>query len=425
MLAMLSLVAWAAGQDDDDDAAGEEGAAEATSEAAAEGSLEEDRPATDLVDEYAEARDIVLEQISRIIKLDLGENSAGRLALCFGILLLTLVARKLVIMVCSSWLERLARRTAWKFDDKLFPALSGPVGWMVLVIGLFLAVSVLSLPEAADLFVLRLFQASTLTIAFWGVLRFIDLLAESFVDVAREREMGVYHFIPLIKKAARVFLMIIAAILVVQNLGYNVGSLLAGLGIGGLAIALAAQESLGNFFGSVSIVADRPFKVGDWIQVGSRVDGDVEEIGLRSTKVRTWSKTLMSIPNKVMANEIVENWSKMPKRRVKQYVGVTYSTSPENMEGLVEDIRQLLREDEGVHQEFILVNFTDFGESALEILVYYFTKTTRWLDHMDVRQRINLKIMKAVAARGSSIAFPTRTLHLDGDLARRLVERAE
>jgi MscS family membrane protein len=204
---------------------------------------------------------------------------------------------------------------------------------------------------------------------------------------------------------------------VIQNLGYSVSSLLAGLGIGGLAVALAAQESLGNFFGSISIIADRPFKVGDWIQVGDRVDGDVEEIGLRSTRVRTWSKSQLTIPNKVMAGEIIENWSRMPKRRVKQIVGVTYETKPEDMGALVEDIRELLRADEDVHQEFILVNFTDFGASSLDILVYYFTKTTKWLEHMDVRQRINLKIMKAVNARGLSIAFPTRTVYFEGDIA--------
>jgi len=170
-------------------------------------------------------------------------------------------------------------------------------------------------------------------------------------------------------------------------------------------------------------VADRPFKIGDWIQIGDKVDGDVEEIGLRSTKVRTWSKSLMTIPNKMLANEIIENWSKMPKRRVKQYIGVTYSTSPDTMDALVQDIRQLLKEDEGVNQDFILVNFTDFADSSLQILVYYFTKTTAWLEHMDIRQRINIKLMRAVEARGSSIAFPTRTVHFDGEIAENLVSK--
>lgn len=368
------------------------------------------------VTELAQVREEALGKLSELTNLDFGGNSSLRLLTFFVLLVATFVIRKIVVGIYSRWFHRAAQRTSWSFDDKLIPALTAPLGAMVYIVGFFLSISALSLSPSLDLVVLRIFQASTMTVLFWGLLRAVDVMAEVMVDVAKEKDMGVYHFIPLIKKATRVFLIVVAVILVVQNLGYSVGSLLAGMGIGGLALALAAQQSLANFFGSVSIVADRPFKVGDWIQVGDRVDGDVEEIGLRSTKVRTWAKSQLTIPNKLLADEIIENWSRMPKRRVKQYVGVTYSTSPENMEGLVEDIRALLRADEGVNQEFILVNFTDFGESALQILVYYFTSTTAWLEHMDIRQRINLKIMKAVEARGSSIAFPTRTLHIEGTL---------
>lgn len=364
--------------------------------------------------EYSTARDQLIEHLSQLTDLDFGGNSGARLAMFFLLLLATFITRKIVVGIYRRWFHRAAEKTAWEFDDKLIPAMTGPIGAMVFVIGFFLSVSVLSFSPAMDVVILRVFQASTMTVLFWGLLKAVDVFAEVMVDVAKERDMGVYHFIPLIKKTARIFLIVVAVVLVVQNLGYSVGSLLAGMGIGGLALALAAQESLANFFGSVSIVADRPFKVGDWIQIGSRVDGDVEEIGLRSTKVRTWSKSLMTIPNKVLANEIIENWSRMPKRRVKQVIGVTYSTTPDEMEGLVEDIRQLLREDEGVNQDFILVNFTDFGDSALQILVYYFTSTTAWLAHMDIRQRVNLKIMKAVEGRGSSMAFPTRTVHIEG-----------
>lgn len=365
---------------------------------------------------FSEMREGVLERLSQLTDLDFGGNSGIRLLGFFVLLLATFVIRMVVVAIWVRWFSRVAERTSWTFDDALIPAMTGPIGAMVYIVGFFLSVSILSLSPNMDVVILRIFQASTMTVLFWGLLRMVDVFAEVLVDVAKQKDMGVYHFIPLIKKTTRIFLIVIAVVLVVQNLGYSVGSLLAGMGIGGLALALAAQQSLANFFGSVSIVADRPFKVGDWIQIGDRVDGDVEEIGLRSTKVRTWAKSQLTIPNKVLADEIIENWSRMPKRRVKQYVGVTYSTSPENMEGLVEDIRQLLREDEGIHQDFILVNFTDFGESALQILVYYFTSTTAWLEHMDIRQRINLKLMKAVEARGSSIAFPTRTLHLEGGL---------
>ena len=228
--------------------------------------------------------------------------------------------------------------------------------------------------------------------------------------------------VPLIKKAIRIFVLLIGIVMVIDNLGYSVGGLLATLGLGGAALAFAAKDTIANLYGSLALVLDRPFKVGDWIMVGKDIDGDVEEIGLRSTKVRTWPKTIMSIPNSVLANETINNWSRMPKRRVKQVIGVTYDTSPDDMDGLVEDIRNLLREDEDIEQEFILVNFTDFGDSSLNILVYYFTKTIQWLDYMDVRQRMNLKIMRAVEQRGLSIAFPTRTVHLAGDGTESLLE---
>lgn len=372
--------------------------------------------------EFAAIRKEVRSRLSEIFNEDLGENSWGRLWTAFGIILLTFIARKIIGYVFENWLHRLAGKTSWKFDDEMVPALRAPVGALVFVIGLFIALTVLKFSPEWDHVIVLLVKAATLTIVFWGILRAMDVFANTFMEVAESRGSGVHGFVPLIQKAARTFLIIIAVIIVVQNMGYSVSSLLAGLGIGGLAVALAAQETLGNFFGSVSLVADRPFKVGDWIQVGSKVDGDVEEIGLRSTKVRTWSKSLMSIPNKVLANEIIENWSQMPKRRVKQYIGVTYSTPADTMHLLVEDIKKLLREDEGVQQDFILVNFTDFGESSLQILVYYFTSTTAWLAHMDIRQRINIKIMKAVEARGASMAFPTRSLQFEGDLAEKIAE---
>jgi MscS family membrane protein len=366
-----------------------------------------------------------MQWLSGLMRMEVGDNSTRQILASFLVLLVSFVLRKAVLVFVFSALRKITTRTRWRYDDKFVASMESPVSAFVLVIGIFLALTTLTLPALVDLFVLRAFQAATMTVLFWALLRFVDLLADVMADAARERDMAVYHFIPLLKKAVRVFLVMIAAVLVIQNLGYSVGSLLTGLGIGGLAVALAAQESLGNFFGSVSIAADRPFKVGDWIQVGDKIDGDVEEVGLRSTKVRTWAKSQLSIPNKVLANEIIENWSRMPKRRVKQVVGVTYETSAEDMDGLVQDIRRLLREDEGVHQEFILVNFTDFGASSLDVLVYYFTTSTKWLEHMDVRQRINLKIMRAVKARGLSIAFPTRTLYFEGDIAPRLADRSE
>ena len=186
---------------------------------------------------------------------------------------------------------------------------------------------------------------------------------------------------------------------------------LTGLGIGGLAFALAAKDTVANVFGSITILVDRPFRVGDWITTDG-ADGVVEEIGLRSTRIRTFAKTVVSLPNQGLANATVENHSLMPKRRVKMTVGVTYSSSAAQMQTLVARIEALLRARDDVHQEFLLVKFTDFGASSLDVLIYYFTATTDWAAHLQARQEINLAVMGIVEEMGLSIAFPTRTVHL-------------
>lgn len=336
----------------------------------------------------------------------------------FLILLSTLLLRGVVTRLIFNWLKRLARRTEMTFDEDFLNALEKPVSFFLLILGVFLAVESLPLDTELAGALGNVFRGITTFTIFWALWRLISVLGDVAANLTHNRNADIYGFIPLLRKALRIFVVIIGVLMVIDNLGYEVAPIIGALGLGGAAIALASKDTLANLFGSLMIVLDRPFKVGDWIMVGDKVDGDVEEIGLRSTKVRTWPKTVISIPNSVLANEYINNWSRMPKRRVKQVLGVTYGSSAADMQALVEDFRTILREDDGVQQDFILVSFLDFGESSLDILVYYFTVSTAWLVHMDVRQRINLKLMQAVETRGLSIAFPTRTLHLDGMVAR-------
>ncbi len=365
--------------------------------------------------EVDESTTLDWDAMSELLSFQFGDNTFGQYLLSFFLLLATFVVRKIFLLIFAKRLREWTEKSKFSYDDKVVRAFEGPIAALIFLLGIFMAIRVLTLDPPLQAFIGNAFEVGILAIIFWAGLRLIDVVGAILTDIASDRQLGIYHFIPLIRKTARVFFVIIGSILIIQNLGYSVGSLLAGLGIGGLAIALAAQESLGNFFGSISIAADRTFKVGDWIVVGDRVDGTVEEIGLRSTKVRTWSRTLLTIPNKVIANEVVENWSKMPNRRVRQVVGVSYETSRQNMTGLLEDIEKLLRDNEEIDQKFIMVRFTDFGESSLDILVYYFTRSTAWAEHLRVRQEMNLAIMALVEKWGSSIAFPTRTLYLHGD----------
>ncbi len=360
------------------------------------------------------------EPIKIIFGSNIGIFTYGELLLSFSLLLVTLAARNVLTNVIFKRLKALAANTETEFDDRMIEALGKPVSLFFLTLGIYLAAVVLPLDPKVEGTITSLFKGISMVLFFWSMLRLMDVAADILTEFTDKKDLTISGFIPLIKKVVRIFILIVAFIMVIDNLGYSVGGIIATLGLGGAAFAFAAKDTIANLYGSLALVLDRPFKTGDWIMVGNKVDGDVEEIGLRSTKVRTWPKTVISIPNHVMANEIINNWSRMPKRRVKQIVGVTYETKPDEIEGLVEDIRQLLREDDGVDQDFILVNFTDFAESSLNILVYYFTKSIAWLEHMNVRQRINCKIMRAVEARGLSIAFPTRTVHLEGGLAESL-----
>jgi MscS family membrane protein len=162
------------------------------------------------------------------------------------------------------------------------------------------------------------------------------------------------------------------------------------------------------------IIFDRPFQVGDWVKAGD-LEGIVEEVGFRSTKVRTFAKTLISVPNNIIANMALDNFSRMPKRRIHLTVGVTYDTTPALMREAVAQIRTLLRSHPAIDQEFFLVNFTDFGASSLNIMVYCFTRTTVWGEYLDAREDVCLKIMDILEELGLEIAFPSTTVYLRQD----------
>ena len=367
------------------------------------------------------SKDMSMETWESLLSVETGPFKLGELALSFGIVLATLFLRGFLARVLFANLKRLAGKTRWEHDDRFLDALEAPTSTFILILGIYLATVVLPFSTEWQNLVGTVFRGLSILMIFWGLFRIADVLVDVMADLSSKTGNDSFRgFGDLVKKSLRVFIIIVGAVMVIDNLGYNIGGILATLGIGGAAFAFAAKDTIANIYGSIALALDRPFQVGDWIQVGDKVDGDVEEIGLRSTKVRTWPKTVISIPNAVLANEMIDNWSRMPKRRVKQVVGVTYETSPETMEKIVQAIRDLLAEDPGVNQEFILVNWTDFGSSSLDILVYYFTATTKWLEYMDIRQRINVKIANVVREHGSSVAFPTRTLYLEGDVARQL-----
>ncbi len=357
----------------------------------------------------------ITDTIEAFLQRPLGPFTWGAVLAALGVIVAFYVLRALVNRWLARHLLALVDRTETKSDDMAARALITPLGQVLPLLGVYLAFRVLAAeqPDLVEAGGKAFLVAATLLVT-WTVFKFIDAWAVFATERSNAGEGALDNtLIPTLRKALKAFVAVVVFVVVVQNLGYSVSGLLGALGVGGLAVALAAKDTLANLFGGVTILADRPFKVGDWITL-SGADGVVEEIGLRSTRIRTFAKTLISIPNSSLANATVENHSLMPKRRIKMTVGVTYDTSPDQMREAVRRIEDHLRANEAISQEFLMVKFTEFGASSLDILVYCFTVTTDWVAHLQARQDLQLTIMDILEDLGLEIAFPTQTVHLEG-----------
>jgi len=343
----------------------------------------------------------------------------------FVLILLGLLARKVFDRVMERRILPLLRKTPFELDSLLAGAASKPAGYAILVVAFSAALAIMPLPTEPDVqgFVSAAVRVVYGLLLIWFLFRVVDVGVHYLQKLAGRTGSGLDdQLMPVVRKALKLTLGVLCAVWTIQLLGYNVSSLLAGLGIGGLAVALALQDALGNFFGSIAIFLDRPFRVGDLIRVEG-TEGYVEQIGFRSTRLRTWPASEVSIPNKSVANATIDNWSRMPKRQVRQTIGVTYETTAEEMERAVAAIREIVEGDEGVDKDLVVVRFTDFGESSLNILVLYYTVGVTLPEHHATKERINLAVMRALAGMGLSIAFPTRTLYLEGEVAREMAGR--
>ena len=382
--------------------------------------------ADDVLDSVTRFSDAVRARMPDWLRGEVFGIEAWQYLAAFLCVLLAFVLKKVSDFVFERTIIPAARKTRFKFDQLFAEALYKPLGVVFLVLGLFGAVAMLNIAaqsEGVRRFVVQALKVALAVDFLWFVFRGVDILAVYLQQMASRTESKLDdQLVPVIKKSLKFFVGVLVLVAMLQNMGYNVGSLLAGLGIGGLAVALAAKDTLANFFGGLVIFTDHPFRVGDWVRVGD-VEGTVEQIGFRSTRIRTFPKTLVTIPNAKVVDDVVDNKTAMPVRRVRVSVGVTYETTADQMEALLEDLKAILRGDDGVDQEFIVVRFEEFGASSLNVRFQYFTKPVVYDEHLAVVERINLAVMRAIEARGLSIAFPTHTVYFEGDVAKAIAGR--
>jgi len=314
----------------------------------------------------------------------------------------------------SSRVKKWAEKTTTKLDDMLVDLLRGPVRIISFVILLHVGMQVYAWPAALENFFSKALKIIVAVSITYLLLKAVDALVRVWKErtTTPDNEQFSRQLLPLIGKTMKVFVVIVAALVTSQNLGLNVTGIIASLSIGGLAIGLAAQDTLANLFGAVAVLIDKPFKVGDRIKLDN-VDGTVETIGFRSTRVRNLDGHLVTVPNKAMGNATITNITARPNIKSVMNIGITYDTPPEKVQRAVAILEEVYRAHPMTDD--VWISFDKFNDYSLNLLVIYWWKSTVYKDFLAGMQDLNLKIKQRFGSEGIEFAFPTQTLHLKQD----------
>jgi len=344
------------------------------------------------------------------------EANALWISECFLIVFFSLLLDFFQRRISKRFAKTLATtKNIW--DDALLESLGRPLSLLIWLVGISLAIDIIveQTKSTSFDFIDDLRNLGVVVILAWFLVRFISCSEKNIVS-AREQEGRPIDLttVDAITKLLRLSVIITAALVALQTLGFSVSGVLAFGGVGGIAVGFAARDLLANFFGGLMIYMDRPFSVGDWIRSPDRnIEGTVEKIGWRLTMIRTFDKRPLYVPNSAFANISVENPSRMLNRRIYEKIGVRYDDAAK-LPVIVRDIEAMLKSHEEIDQaQTLMVNFNKFADSALEFFVYTFTKTTNWQYFHAVKQDVLFKINEIIESHGAEIAFPTSTLHID------------
>ncbi len=335
----------------------------------------------------------------------------ANLIFAFLVFLFILVLRHFFTYIVITFLQNFAKRSKTYYDDRIISALKAPIRFSFIIVALHFFF-LLIFKETP--FIKNVLNSLMLYTLFWAILAIAEALREIVYKATAKfnddlsKEMGGF-ILALIK----VLISGIGLAAILQVWGVNVTALIASLGLGGLAFALAAKDTASNLFGSLALLLDRSIRIGEWVKVGG-VEGVVEDVGMRTTKIRSFGKALITVPNSIVANSPIENFSRRGIRRIKMHIGLTYDTNSTQLLEIKNRIEQMLKSHEGISQkDSLMVYFDNFGDSSLDIFIYTFTNTANWAKYLETREDINVKIMQIVEECGSSFAFPSQSIYVE------------
>ena len=351
----------------------------------------------------------ILEQLPPDIR-----NLVWNILLGFLVFLVILLVRRIFVRIILLPARAFTRRTQTRFDDQLLDILEAPINYGIIAAGLMLGVSIAELsPELTDFF--GHLARSLILVGFtMALLRLASNL--SLKEGQLGELIGIHmdeKLLPFLRTGLRIVVLAISAIILLQEWGYDASGIIASLGIGGLALSLAAKDTVENIFGFSSIITDKPFSVGDFI-VSDAATGIVEQVGIRSTHIRQLNQALVIVPNSKLASTPILNWTHAQKRRFDVTLGISYEANSTDLRELMGRLRKMLAETEFVDEETIIVHFVNFGDSTLDLRIICMILQAGWADFTRIAEGIQLNIMDIVAELGLEIALPSRTIYLEG-----------
>jgi MscS family membrane protein len=337
-------------------------------------------------------------------------NTVGEWLIALGIILVSILLGRVVFWLLSNVVKKLTEKTTTNLDDIIIDMVEEPIAFAVSILGIWYGLDSLHLPDVAHVWINRIYYLLIIFNVAWLINRVLDALIEEYlVPIVEKSDSDLDdQLLPILRKGLHVAVWVMAIIIGLNNAGYDVGALIAGLGIGGLAFALAAQDTVANFFGGLTIFIDKPFTVNDWIIIDGH-EGIVEEVGIRSTRIRTFPGRLITIPNKVFAESAIENVSVEPSRRVILMLGLTYDTDHNRIKEALNILAEIHGKFSSQLEEKHLELFDSFGDFSLNVKFVYYIKKGE--DVFQTNSSINLEILERFNAAGLDFAFPTQTIH--------------
>ncbi len=354
----------------------------------------------------------LLNHISDLTKMNI---ALLRILLAACILLIGFILRRVFAKYIINILLRLTQKTKTDMIEILIHGFEQPVRTLISGFSIWLALSIFTVPPAIRTFLNLCLRLFFVIIIYWFLYRASDSIIHLLERTLNKTDKkSSPSLISLFSKLLKFFIILMEIFTIINILGFgdDISGIIAGFGLGGLAISLAAKDAAANFLGSITIMIDKTYSVGEWIAT-EKVEGTVEEIGFRSTKIRTFSDSLVSIPNSIMSNEPVTNWSKMGKRRVNITFQIPMDTPHEKIEMMLEKIRAMLQENEDINQDMIVVNLQGFKNATLEVLMYFFTKTTTWVSYLKVTEAISLKVLHIFEELQIPITLPAQRMIIE------------